>query len=458
MSADVAIVGAGLAGCEAAFQLASKGCSVQLIDMKPNEQTPAHQIALFGELVCSNSLRSNNLLNAVGLLKEEMQRLGSLVMAASDATRVPAGDALAVDRIAFAEHITQVLAAHPRIQQEIRHVTSLSELGDGPVLLATGPLTSLVLSKDIVQRCGAENLSFYDAMAPIVSAETIDQGIAFAASRYGKGGGSDYLNCPFTKDEYQAFVKALVTAECTPLHAFESPNYFAACLPVEVVAGSGEDALRFGCMKPVGLEDPKTHSQPYAVVQLRQEDTACRAYNLVGFQTKLKTKDQRRVFRMIPGLEQADFLRFGAVHRNTYLQSPKVLDERMTFKAAPNIRFCGQITGVEGYVESAAHGLITALLFASDLNDKPVALPPKTTCMGALLGHVRGHGTQKKRAAFEPHNVHWGLFPPIEIRAKKQEKKRLRAQRAIRDFEQWAEASGFDLGPRSIRAQEIIEA
>ncbi len=452
---QVTIVGGGLAGCEAAWQLAERGVLVRLLEQKPLRRTPAQVTDDLCELVCSNSLRSSNPQNAVGLIKEEMRRLGSLVVRAALAARVPAGDALAVDRVQFAEGVRQALTTHPKITIVPEIVTHLPESGD--TIIATGPLTGDELAQDILKVSGQERLYFYDAIAPIVSGDSIDRSIVFAQSRYDKGEGKDYLNCPLDKEQYEAFVQALLSAEYAPLHAFEEPRYFQGCLPIEVVAHSGPDALRYGCMKPVGLRDPRTGKRPYAVVQLRQEDKDGQAYNLVGFQTKLKHPEQKRIFKTIPGLGDAELLRLGAIHRNTYLDSPALLDERMRLRARPNVRFAGQVTGVEGYVESAAHGLLTALLLASELRGRPVAPPPRETALGALYAHVRGEHRLPGRP-HEPQNVNWSMMPPPPPGTKKSETKPVRVRRAVRALEVWAHEAGESLLPSAIELGEARPA
>ncbi len=441
--AKVTVVGAGLAGCEAAWQLARSGVQVRLLEMKPLRRTPAQVTDATAELVCSNSLRSMNPQNAVGLIKEEMRRLGSLVIECALATRVPAGDALAVDRLAFAAAIEEKLARHPNIERVSEVVTHLPRTGD--TIIATGPLTADELAQDIVRELG-ERMYFYDAIAPIISGESIDRDIVFAASRYDKGDGDDYLNCPLDKEQYQAFVKAVLEAECMPLHDFEEPKYFQGCLPIEVMAASGEDTLRYGTMKPVGLTNPKTGRWPYAVVQLRKEDKDGVGYNIVGFQTKMKYPEQQRVFRTIPGLANAEFFRLGAIHRNTYLDSPRLLDDRMRVRGREHIRFSGQITGVEGYVESSAHGLLVGRLVAADLGAKAFTVPPGTTALGALFQHVTGAHRIAGRP-HEPQNVNWGMFPALTERVKKKDSKAARVVRAVADFEAWAKANGEDLLP-----------
>lgn len=443
----VTVIGGGLAGVEVAWRLAESGLDVRLLDQKPAERSPAAVSDDLAELVCSNSLRSMNLQNAVGLLKEEMRRLGSLVIRAALDARVPAGDALGVDRVVFGRAITEALRRHPRIRVETRRVDALPDAADGTTVIATGPLTAAALAQDIARVTGRERLYFYDAIAPVVAAESIDRERVFAASRYGKGGGDDYLNCPFDKEQYDAFIAAVLAADKYPLHAFEEPRYFQGCMPLEVVAESGHDALRYGAMKPVGLCDPRTGKRPWAVVQLRQEDKDAQAFNLVGFQTKMRHGEQQRVFRMIPGLEHAELLRLGAIHRNTYLDSPNLLDERMRLRALPHLRFAGQVTGVEGYVESAAHGLLTALLLVSDLAGTPLAPPPVECALGALHGHVLGL-TRLPGRAHEPANVNWSMMPPPPPGTRKNETKPVRLARAITAFERWAGEAGLSLAPR----------
>lgn len=455
----VTVVGGGLAGCEAAWQLAQRGVHVRLIEMKPQRRTEAQVSNQLAELVCSNSFRSANVQNAIGLIKEEMRRLGSLVLAMGEEARVPAGDAFAVDRERFAAGMTHAIEQHPRIERVSQVVTSIPPAHQGDVIIATGPLTASELSEALAEASGQDRLYFYDSIAPIVSGDSIDRSVVFAASRYGKGSGDDYLNCPFTQAEYQAFLEALLAAETVPLHSFEEVKYFEGCLPIEVVAGRGADALRFGCMKPVGLTDPRTGQRPYAVVQLRQEDLDGQAFNLVGFQTKMKYPEQKRVFRMIPGLQQAEFLRMGAVHRNTYLDSPSLLDGRMRFKSHPHVRFAGQITGVEGYVESAAHGLVTGLLLASEYSagqsgGAVVEPPPRDCALGALWGHVLGHHRLPGRP-HEPQNINWSMFSPPPPGTPKRESKRARVLRAVQRLEAWAESQGITLAPPSFDASAL---
>ncbi len=431
---DVTVIGAGLAGSEVAWQLAEAGIGVRLVEMKPTRHTPAQKSDTFAELVCSNSFRSSNVENAVGLLKEELRKLGSFIIRTADETRVPAGDALAVDREIFSRRIHDALHAHPRITIEPREVTEVPERG--PAVLATGPLTGEGLAADLRRVIGAEQLYFYDAIAPILATDSLNHDVVFAASRYDKGDGADYLNCPLDAGEYERFVSALCAAEKVAFKSFETPKYFEGCLPIEVMAERGPETLSFGPMKPVGLIDPRTGVRPYAVVQLRKENVAGTAYNLVGFQTKLTYPEQKRVFRMIPGLEQAEFLRFGAVHRNTYVEAPKVLREGMELLARPGVFLAGQMVGVEGYLESTAHGLCVARALIARLGDRPHLPPPPTTALGALLGHTTGAAASTLKH-YGPENVHWGMVPPLEGRVKKAEKKAALVARARADFDRW---------------------
>lgn len=403
----VAVVGAGLAGCEAAWQIASRGVPVVLHEMKPLRRSPAHVADGFAELVCSNSLRGASLHNAVGLLKEEMRRLGSLVMRAADATAVPAGRALAVDRLAFSEYVTDAIARHPAI--EVRHacVDRLPE--DAIAVLATGPLTAPELARELRARTGEEDLYFYDAIAPTIYADSIDLDVVFRASRYESDGDGDYLNIPLDRDGYEAFVDALLEAEAVPLHAFEAELYFEGCLPIEEMARRGRQTLAYGPMKPVGLVDPRTGRRPHAVVQLRQEDKAGALYNLVGFQTKLRVGAQQAVFRALPGLGNAVFARYGSVHRNTYVNAPRCLAPSLELRGRPGLFVVGQMAGVEGYVESAALGLVGGVNAARRALGLPLALPPECTAHGALLRHLR----DADPAHFQPMNVNYGLFEPL---------------------------------------------
>jgi methylenetetrahydrofolate--tRNA-(uracil-5-)-methyltransferase len=437
----VTVVGAGLAGCEAAWQLAERGIDVCLVEQKPVARTPAQTTDAFCELVCSNSFRGAALTNAVGLLKEELRRAGSLILTCGDAARVPAGGALAVDRETFSALITERLRAHRRIRIEARVVESIPEATPGsPVILATGPLTGEALAADLALVVGREHLAYYDAIAPIVSAESIDWSKVFKQSRYGKGteDGDDeaYVNCPFDEAGYLRFVGDLLAAEKVEPRAFEEVRYFEGCLPVEVMASRGERTLAFGPMKPVGLVDPKTAARPFAVVQLRPEDVAATAYNLVGFQTRMTWTAQGRVLRTIPGLEAAEFLRFGSVHRNTFVDAPRVLDERMQLRARPGVFLAGQITGVEGYVESSAAGFVCGVMLAQSMRGLPVAPPPRTTALGGVLTHLG-----REVAGYQPSNVTWAWLPPHENRRlKKRERYEALGERALRDLGLWLQA------------------
>lgn len=431
----ITIVGAGLAGSELALQLASRGFRVRILEQKPAVRTPAQHSDSFCELVCSNSLRGAALTNAVGLLKEEMRRLGSWVMRAADATRVPAGGALAVDRDRFSSQITEWLRSHPNIEILEREVLRLPE--ERPLVIATGPLTGEALTADLESLFGMGSVAYYDAIAPIIAAESIDDEKVFYASRWDKGDDAEdqkaYLNCPFEKAEYFAFVDAIRNAEKVEARAFEKPKYFEGCLPIEVMAERGERTLAFGPMKPVGIVDPRTQRRPYAVVQLRRENAAGTAYNLVGFQTRMKQPEQARVFRMIPGLERAEFLRYGSVHRNTFIDSPKVLDGVLRARTDPGLWFAGQITGVEGYLESAACGLVAALLISDERQGRALELPPPTTSIGGLLRYLVA-----EQKHFQPTNVTFALLPPVEHEGKKLKKERrgeLMAERALCDLE-----------------------
>jgi len=430
------VVGGGLAGCEAAWQLAEAGVDVTLVEMKPHKRTPAQVTDRLCELVCSNSLRSNNIENAVGLIKEELRRGGSLILRAAEHAKVPAGDALAVNRENFSGFVEDSLKKHPRITQESGEITALPT-DDIPTVIATGPLTSDALAADILKHLGSEALSFYDAIAPIVETDSLDMAHAFAMSRYGKGDGADYLNCPLNAEEYKAFVDALKTSEKYKTPTFEEPKYFEGCLPVEVMAERGDQTLSFGPMKPVGLVDPVTGKRPHAVLQLRKEDIAGTAYNLVGFQTRMTQPEQKRVFGLIPALRAARFLRFGAVHRNSYLHSPRLLTDTLSPKALPNLRFAGQITGVEGYVESCAIGFVVGRMLAGELNGTFAAPPPMTTALGALFGHTRAWNSAHKDARYDPSNVTWAMFPALPGRVKKDDRRRIMVERALADLERW---------------------
>ena len=441
MGREVIIIGGGLAGSEAAWQLARRGVRVRLFEMRPVKMTPAHRTGKLGELVCSNSLRSKEITSAVGLLKEEMRRLHSLIMEAAFASEVPAGKALAVDRELFADYITRKLKQHPLITIECREVTAIPK--EGLVIVATGPLTSEALAEDLKRLTGEDYFHFYDAIAPIVYAESINWDRVFKADRYDKGEGS-YVNCPLSEEEYRKFVKELLAAEKVPLKEFEKPRYFEGCLPIEVMAERGEDTLRYGPMKPVGLVDPRTGKEPYAVVQLRPENREGTLYNLVGFQTKLKYAEQERVFRMIPGLEKAEFARYGSIHRNSFVCAPRVLKPTLQLRAEERIFLAGQITGVEGYVESTAMGLIAGLNAARILQGKAPVVPPPETAHGALIRYLM----EAHPRHFQPMNINWGLFPPLNLsgrkrrRASKKERYRLLAERAIAGLCKWIEEIG----------------
>ena len=406
----VTVLGAGLAGSECAWQLARRGIRVRLWEMKPEKMSPAHHSPYFGELVCSNSLRSDELTNAVGLLKAEMRAMDSLIMASADANKVAAGGALAVDREGFARQITETLEQHPNV--EIIRKEAL-DIPDGQVVIATGPLSSDAIAEKIAALCPDSDLHFYDAVAPIVTLDSVDMDSAFFASRYDKGT-ADYVNCPMDKEEYLAFVKELVSAREAPVHGFDDGGVFEGCMPVEVMARRGVDTLRYGPMKPVGLVDPRTGRENYAVVQLRRDNADGTVYNLVGFQTHLRFPEQRRVFSMIPALHDAEFLRYGVMHRNTFLNSPRLLDRYYRLKAEPRISFAGQMTGVEGYVESAASGFLVGVETARRLTGKPPIDFPQETAIGALALYISNESV----TVFQPMNVNFGIIPPLDHRVK----------------------------------------
>ncbi len=455
----VTVVGGGLAGSEAAWQAASRGVPVTLHEMRPVKPTDVHKTDGLAELVCSNSFRGDKLDNAVGLLKEEMRRLGSLIMRAADEARVPAGAALAVDRDVFSSRVTEAIASHPLISIRRGEVTSIPSSAEGPVILATGPLTSAALSADVAALVGSTHLYFYDAISPIVSGESLDLSKIYRASRWGRNiraaaapdesgavapacgvddGQGDYLNCPFTREEYEAFYAALTAAEKAGLHEFDQPKFFEGCLPIEVMAARGVDTLRFGPMKPVGLPDPRTGREPYAVVQLRQDNIAGDHFSLVGFQTQMKWGEQARVLKMIPGLANAEFVRFGMIHRNTYVNSPTVLRETWQTRTRPGLLFAGQMSGVEGYVESAASGLIAGRNAAAlALGGEPSA-PPRTTAIGAL-GYYASHADPTH---YVPSNIAFGLIPPLEQRVKsKRDRNVAISERALADLATWLEST-----------------
>jgi methylenetetrahydrofolate--tRNA-(uracil-5-)-methyltransferase len=434
------VIGGGLAGSEAAWQLAQRGVEVELREMKPGRRSPAHVLPGLAELVCSNSLRSDNPANAVGLLHEELRRLGSLVLAAADEARVPAGDALAVDRERFSALVTARVDGHPRIRRAAGEVTALPP-PPALALVATGPLTGEALAAEVATLAGGR-LAFYDAIAPIVADESIDRSIAYARSRYGKGSGDDYLNLPLDEAQYRAFVEALLGAEKVPAHDFEEPRYFEGCLPIEVMAERGLDVLAHGPMKPVGLEDPRTGRRPHAVVQLRREDVAGTAWNLVGFQTRLTWPEQRRVFRtFLPGLAAAEFVRLGQIHRNTFLEAPRVLAPDLSARERPHLFFAGQITGVEGYVESAACGLLAARSMLDRLAGRQFRAPPPATAIGALHRHLTGEA-HPPGYDYQPSNVVYALFPPLTGRFRgKVARKEAYAERARKELTPWLDTA-----------------
>lgn len=443
---SVNVVGGGLAGVEAAWQAAEAGVKVRLYEMRPVQQTPAHRTDRLAEIVCSNSLKSDEPGSAPYLLKEELRRGGSLVLEAAAATRVPAGAALSVDRGKFAELITERIERHPNIEIVREEVTSLDVCRQDagvPTIIATGPLTSDALTTDIMRFTGDDQLYFYDAIAPIVAADSIDMRVAFKAARYGKGG-DDYINCPMSREEYAAFYDALIEAKSVPVKRFEDTQWFEACLPLEEIARRGVDTLRFGPMKPKGLPDPRTGLEPYACVQLRQENLMADAYGLVGFQNHLKYGEQARVLRLIPGMQNAEFLQFGQIHRNTFINSPKILNETLATRSNPLLFFAGQITGVEGYVESVATGWLAGLNAVRVLRDQPLLAAPPTSAIGALCRYVSNVETKN----FQPVNITFGLLDPlpVELRKKhrnKRERHIVQVERALKDWDTWIGRSVF---------------
>jgi methylenetetrahydrofolate--tRNA-(uracil-5-)-methyltransferase len=431
----VRIIGGGLAGAEAAWQLAKRGIAVELFEMRPARRTEAHASANLGELVCSNSLRSDLLSAPAGLLKAEMRQLDSLVIRCAEATRVPAGSALAVDREQFSLALTRAvedLASVRIVREELREIAD-----DGVIIVATGPLTSPTLSADLTRRLGETHLYFYDAISPIVTAESIDMTVAYRAARYGKGG-DDYLNLPLTREQYEEFISALLSAERVPTHSFERFVPFEGCMPIEEMADRGRETLAFGPMRAVGLIDPRTGRRPYAVVQLRQENREGTLYNLVGFQTKMTYPEQRRVFALIPGLAKAEFVRLGSLHRNTFINAPQHLRATLQWRLRDSLFFAGQMTGVEGYIESAATGLLAGINAARLLAAKPLVTPPATTALGALLAYI----TDPQRQHFQPMNVNFGLIPPLAAPLRGKAKKEMMARRALADMAAWARESG----------------
>jgi methylenetetrahydrofolate--tRNA-(uracil-5-)-methyltransferase len=435
MQQSVKIIGGGLAGSEAAWQLAEAGYQVRLYEMRGVEGTPQHKTDHLAELVCSNSFRSDDAeSNAVGLLHAEMRSLGSLILKAADAHRVPAGSALAVDRDGYSAAVTEAIAGHPNIELIRERVDSLPE---GPAIIATGPLTASSLAQAIAAETGEEALAFFDALAPIAYRETVDMDVAWMASRWDKGDGADYINCPMDKDQYEAFIHALLAGEKTEYKEWEANTpYFDGCMPIEVMAERGRETLRHGPMKPMGLDNPRTGRWPYAVVQLRQDNALGTLWNMVGFQTKLKHAEQVRIFRMIPGLEKAEFARLGGLHRNTFIKSPVLLGPTLQLKSRPNIRFAGQITGCEGYIESAAIGLLVGRFMAAELAGETPTLPPVETALGALLNHITDGANAD---TYQPMNVNFGLFPPLVLtqKTKKANRKLLYTARAREAFAAW---------------------
>ena len=430
MPTSITIVGAGLAGCEAAWQAASRGVAVDLYEMKPHKFSPAHKMPGLAELVCSNSLRGDSLENAVGLLKEELRRLGSLFMEAAEATRVPAGGALAVDREQFSAYITDKITGHPLIKLISGEITEIP--AEGIVVIASGPLTSEPLAA-VLKVLTGDYLYFYDAIAPIVTAESLDMSVIYAASRYGKGDSADYLNCPLNREEYECFVQALLDGDKVVPRDFEKVVHFEGCMPIEELAARGVETLRFGPMKPVGLEDPRTGQEPYAVIQLRKETCAGALYNLVGFQTKLTWPEQKRIFRTIPGLQNAEFARLGSMHRNTFVNAPALLQPTFQLNSQPRIIFAGQITGVEGYVESAGSGYLAGINAARLASGAEPLLPPENTALGALVRHI----TNAEVKHFQPMNVNYGLFPELPGKIKKKERRGMLAARSLAEVDQW---------------------
>lgn len=434
----VEVIGAGLAGSEAALQCARRGIEVELYEMRPVRQTPAHQTENFAELVCSNSLKSTSLNTAPWLLKEEMRRAGSFLLEIAEACAVPAGHALAVDRAIFSARVTEAVSREPLIKIRREEVTRIEQDG-APTVIATGPLTSDALSTAIARLSGNDHLYFYDSISPIVDAGSIDMSRVYMAARYDKGT-ADYINCPFTKEEYERFIDALVAAESVEAKDWEKLNYFEGCLPIEEIARRGRETLRFGPMKPVGLRDPSTGRPPYAVVQLRQENQRADSYNIVGFQNHMKFGDQARVLRLIPGLENASFLRFGQIHRNTYINAPTLLRDTLQMKSYPKVLFAGQICGVEGYVESIAMGLLAGQVVAGLVAKAEIAPPPRESAFGSLT-HYLTHAEAKN---FQPANITFDLLPPLDHRVRdKQERHRLQCERALAAFDQWLAASGM---------------
>lgn len=434
---SLTVVGGGLAGCEAAWQLAQRGHEVTLVEMRPVTGTPAHQTDGLAELVCTNSFKSEDPTNAHGLLKREMRTLGSLLLAAAQPARVAAGTALAVDREIFSRTMAEMIGSHPRIRVERREVTSLP---DGPAVVATGPLTSPALTGEVQRLLGDDGLAFFDSIAPIVAFESVDMEKAYMLSRHGKGEGDDYLNCPLDRDGYYAFVEAVAAADVYPGHDWENVPFFEGCLPIEVMVARGPETLRFGPMRPIGLPDPRTGREPYAVLQLRREDREGQMWNMVGFQTRLRTGEQRRVFRMIPGLEDAEFLRMGSIHRNTYLNFPGRLAPYGATAERPRLLFAGQLTGVEGYTESAASGILAGVNLDRLVRGEDATVPPPETMLGGLYRYLR----EARRDDFQPMNSNFGLLSPLEARVRdKRRKREMQAERGERALAGWMETHGI---------------
>lgn len=441
MSRRLTVIGGGLAGCEAAWAAAQSGCEVELFEMRPQRRTEAHETDHLAELVCSNSFRNNSRDTAVGLLKEEMRQLGSLVMRCADAHAVPAGSALAVDRQAFAAAMTAAIEGQSRIHIRREEAPALP---DGVTIVATGPLTSPALSSALQEQLGARHLYFYDAIAPIITADSIDRAVAFSASRWGKGG-DDYINFPFTRDEYYAFIDAVLAAEKVATRDFERCVYFEGCMPIEEMARRGRDTLAFGPMRPVGLTDPRTGRRPFAVAQARQDNAAATLYNLVGFQTKMTYPEQRRVLRMIPGLAAAEFVRLGSLHRNTFIDSPRALEPTLQLRQRSDAFLAGQLIGVEGYVESAASGILAGLNAVRLLDQRPLLVPPPTTALGSLIAYV----TDRARRDFQPMNANYGLFPVEGVTGRGRDRRATLADRAVRAAGEWLAANDLaDVPPQ----------
>lgn len=434
----VTIIGGGLAGCEAAWQLIQRDCDVRIIEMRPAKRSPAHHTDDLAELVCSNSFRSNDQTSAVGLLKEEMRRIGSLIVETAYATEVPAGKALAVNREDFAARITQKLKEHPRVEIVHEEITEIPPAGDYPTILATGPLTSSALADSLAAFTGKERLTFYDAIAPIVYSNSLNMDIIYSKSRYEDGPG-DYLNCPMDEETYIRFIQNLNNADYVPLQDFENPKYFEGCLPAEVIASRGVDTLRFGPMKPVGLTDPRTGEDPYAVIQLRKENKEGSTYNMVGFQTKLTYPEQKRIFSMIPGMENVEFARLGSIHRNTFITSPELLEPTLQFKSRPDLLLAGQLSGVEGYIESASMGQLAGINAARIIKGQQPVVPPKETALGSLIGHL----TESDPKRFQPSNINFGLFPAWEKKIRKRFRGEERAKRSFAALQPWLEMLGL---------------